>query len=461
MGNAAVVQMLRQSGHPWAQHQHGAGCGHQQTEQAPVQRSAVHDVLRTGGQPLDDTTRTEMEARLGQNFSDVRVHEDSAAKESAAQIGARAYTSGNHIVIGEGGADKHTLAHELTHVVQQRQGPVAGTDNGAGLKISDPSDRFEREAEANATRVMTGSAPLQCAPHQTAADAKENTESGTVQRAGDGSDSDTLHKWQNPEGHEEWPKFAKLMQDAGVQNFVYRRAWQLVMSGLHAQGDLNDAAETAPRGEQRKVINSNAFYGKLKELLANHMGLDAPMALWSGGIEVGQYARAKGYCPLEYTPAGAVMNALALTNTWQLKSPLWNALSEAYAMKANGPVHVFLRVYNPDTVLFQDEIPTLRNLMKLNPAIEIIWHPLYTETSDNPKDKSGWKLKEISQDLKLVDDAPYKSRDKAVRALADYLLRFHDQRGKGDPKYDQEIERPLEQMNARIEENHFYKGKKQ
>ncbi|WP_436843479.1 eCIS core domain-containing protein [Streptomyces hundungensis] len=165
-GNAAVVQMLRQAGHAWAQdqHQHGAGCGHQQTEQAShpaVQRSTVHDVLRTTGRPLDDATRTDMESRLGADFSDVRIHNDSAAKASAAEVGARAYTSGSHVVIGDGGADKHTLAHELTHVIQQRQGPVAGTDNGSGLKVSDPSDRYEREAEANAHRVMAGAPSLQ------------------------------------------------------------------------------------------------------------------------------------------------------------------------------------------------------------------------------------------------------------------------------------------------------------
>ncbi|MGW1870420.1 eCIS core domain-containing protein [Streptomyces mauvecolor] len=156
-GNAAVVQMLRQAGHAWAQpeqHQHGAGCGHQRTEQPAVQRSAVHDVLRAPGKPMDEATRSDMEARLGADFSDVRIHNDSAAKASAAEVGARAYTSGSHVVIGDGGADKHTLAHELTHVIQQRQGPVAGTDNGSGLKVSDPSDRYEREAEANATRVM-------------------------------------------------------------------------------------------------------------------------------------------------------------------------------------------------------------------------------------------------------------------------------------------------------------------
>ncbi|MBO1415164.1 DUF4157 domain-containing protein [Streptomyces sp. FH025] len=140
-GNAAVVRMLQRG----RSHQHTAG---------PVQRSAVHDVLRTAGRPLEESLRREMESRLGADFSDVRLHTGSAARDSAAEVGARAYTSGSHIVIGDGGGDKHTLAHELTHVIQQRHGPVAGTDDGSGLSISDPGDRFEREAEANALRVM-------------------------------------------------------------------------------------------------------------------------------------------------------------------------------------------------------------------------------------------------------------------------------------------------------------------
>ncbi|MFI9275603.1 DUF4157 domain-containing protein [Kitasatospora sp. NPDC052896] len=176
VGNAAVVQTLRQAGHLPEEHQHGAGCGHEQ----PVQRSAVHDVLRGGGKPLDETTRTDMESRLGADFSDVRIHDDSAARASAAEVGARAYTSGSHVVIGDGGGDKHTLAHELTHVIQQRQGPVAGTDNGGGLKVSDPSDRFEREAEANATRAMSA-APVQRSTDE-AGGRPHTPEAGVVQR---------------------------------------------------------------------------------------------------------------------------------------------------------------------------------------------------------------------------------------------------------------------------------------
>ena len=153
IGHAAVSRMLEQ-----ARHQHGAGGGRQQAAPAPAQRSAVHDVLIGSGQPLGASLKEEMEARLGADFSDVRVHTDDAARASAAGVGARAYTSGSHVVIGDGGADKHTLAHELTHVIQQRQGPVAGTDHGNGLKLSDPSDHDEKAAEVNAARAMR--APL-------------------------------------------------------------------------------------------------------------------------------------------------------------------------------------------------------------------------------------------------------------------------------------------------------------
>ena len=118
----------------------------------------IPEVLRGPGQPLAAPLREEMQARLGADFSQVRVHTDPIARASAAEVGARAYTSGSHVVIGDGGADKHTFAHELTHVIQQRLGPVAGTDHGDGLKVSDPSDRDEKAAEATAARVMR--APL-------------------------------------------------------------------------------------------------------------------------------------------------------------------------------------------------------------------------------------------------------------------------------------------------------------
>lgn len=134
-------------------------------------RSPVHDVINSGGgAPLPTETRADMESRFGQDFSDVRVHTDTAAHESAKSVNAQAYTVGSNIVFQrdtyDPGSDagRHMLAHELTHVVQQRNGPVDGTDAGGGVQVSDPSDRFEREAVAHADHVM--SAPAAAAPVQ-------------------------------------------------------------------------------------------------------------------------------------------------------------------------------------------------------------------------------------------------------------------------------------------------------
>lgn len=148
-------------------------------EEEPPARSSVHDVVTGGGgEPLDTSTRTDMEARLGADFGDVRVHTGGSAHASATEVGARAYTVGHHIVFQRDAYDtasdagRTTLAHELTHVIQQRQGPVDGTESAGGIRVSDPSDRFEQEAAANAERVMAAPAPDAQAPaHQPAAPA--------------------------------------------------------------------------------------------------------------------------------------------------------------------------------------------------------------------------------------------------------------------------------------------------
>lgn len=124
-------------------------------------RSPVHDVIGSGrGAPLAPDVRQDMEARLGADFGDVRVHTDATAHASAEAVHAHAYTVGSDVVFQRDRFDpsstegRTTLAHELTHVVQQRNGPVDGTPAAGGISVSDPSDRFEREATANAARAM-------------------------------------------------------------------------------------------------------------------------------------------------------------------------------------------------------------------------------------------------------------------------------------------------------------------
>jgi hypothetical protein len=128
--------------------------------------SPVHEVVGSGGgTPLAPDVRAEMEGRLGHDFGDVRVHTDGKAHDSAVSVNAQAYTVGSDVVFQRdkfdpGSADGRVmLAHELTHVVQQRNGPVDGTPTAGGISVSDPSDRFEREASATAERAVSAPAP--------------------------------------------------------------------------------------------------------------------------------------------------------------------------------------------------------------------------------------------------------------------------------------------------------------
>jgi hypothetical protein len=81
-----------------------------------------------GGRPIDAPVRTLMEARFGRSFENVRVHTDGTAAALARQAKARAFTVGRHLVFNSGqyrpNADqgRRLIAHELTHVLQQRGG---------------------------------------------------------------------------------------------------------------------------------------------------------------------------------------------------------------------------------------------------------------------------------------------------------------------------------------------------
>ena len=86
--------------------------------------SNVH-ALNGRGSPLPPDTRAFFEPRFGADFSNVRIHTDSHAADTAKSINARAFTVGSNIAFGSGQFDpgsqqgKQILAHELTHVVQQ------------------------------------------------------------------------------------------------------------------------------------------------------------------------------------------------------------------------------------------------------------------------------------------------------------------------------------------------------
>ena len=111
--------------------------------------------LKEVGRPLDSRLKMRMESAFREDFSEVKIHNDSEAHQKTVQLNARAFTLGNNIVFGESQYKPGTpigdalIAHELAHIIQQRNGLV----NNASQTNSDYT-QLETDADQAATGVL-------------------------------------------------------------------------------------------------------------------------------------------------------------------------------------------------------------------------------------------------------------------------------------------------------------------
>ena len=112
---------------------------------------------RGGGRALDGTVRERVAEAVDDPLTDVRVHADEHADALARSVSARAFTTGTDVFFAHGEYRPRTasgdalLAHELTHVVQQRGSPATGP-----LIVTDSGGALEAEAEAMARELADG-----------------------------------------------------------------------------------------------------------------------------------------------------------------------------------------------------------------------------------------------------------------------------------------------------------------
>ena len=112
---------------------------------------------------LPPTVRRRLESLLGADLSSVRIR----VSHRAAVAGAQAYTRGETIVFAPGHYDPHSregfarLAHEMTHVIQQREGRTPAHRRGLFVDAE-----LEAEADANARRATAS--PYRWAPRKPA-----------------------------------------------------------------------------------------------------------------------------------------------------------------------------------------------------------------------------------------------------------------------------------------------------
>ena len=141
-------------------------CSHCEEEEKTVNRKEVGDEAMassatekyldslSGGRALGARERSFFEPAIGYDFSNVKLHTDSRANESAKNINALAYTHGNNIVFANNQYQPGTetgnklLAHELTHVVQQ-SGNVSPKIQRQPEKEKEPSSDIAKAFKRN------------------------------------------------------------------------------------------------------------------------------------------------------------------------------------------------------------------------------------------------------------------------------------------------------------------------
>jgi hypothetical protein len=127
--------------------------------EVPRRVQAGIEERRGGGASLDAGVRERLAPGLGDPLSDVRVHTDTGAGTLARAVSARAFATGRDVFFAHGEYRPGTtdgdrlLAHELAHVVQQRGAPASGV-----MRLSQPGDAHEREADTMAATAMTAAA---------------------------------------------------------------------------------------------------------------------------------------------------------------------------------------------------------------------------------------------------------------------------------------------------------------
>lgn len=111
----------------------------------PAHGSKAHLLDKSPGRPLPEATRLRMESSFGADFRAVRLHTDDGAAQLSRALHAQAFTLGTDIFFArakfapDSTAGGRLLAHELTHVVQQRRRDVApGTVQRAHADVKQP-----------------------------------------------------------------------------------------------------------------------------------------------------------------------------------------------------------------------------------------------------------------------------------------------------------------------------------
>lgn len=198
-----------------------------------------------------------------------------------------------------------------------------------------------------------------------------------------------------------------------------RGVWNELIEGYRIQLDrANSAMTKSTNREYLDTVNHNSCFLNAVKIITRDGGVTVPtnekLALWSGGYGLSVAIRDMGFCTLEKTPFGNILDNLWITWEWKREGGLWNILSAAFVGKyeQGREVHIYFRTVDEMSVLYEQELPMLMD----GPERQIVFHPIYNQ--GNVISEVGWikaEKRAISIDLK-PDNCVFKYLSRDLRS---------------------------------------------
>lgn len=190
--------------------------------------------------------------------------------------------------------------------------------------------------------------------------------------------------------HPFYSEFKKRIQampanpgEAPISDNLAEALWKQLLQAYKVQGERvpvirNDKKITTITAYLAAINDNDGFREWVCQVCAlRRNAVKVPegkeLALWTGGYIVSKVAQDLGFCTLETTLLGAILNELPVTPDWDQEEALWNILSGEFVSQYQGTVHIYFRNVDEFCVLFQQEIPALKSKEK---PVHVVWHPL-------------------------------------------------------------------------------------
>ncbi len=227
-----------------------------------------------GGNALPSDVRGQMESNFDTDFEDVRVHTNGEASQLSRSLGAAAFTTDNDIFFREGhynpqsGDGQKLLAHELTHVVQQRG---ASGPQRKSMTVNEPDDPYEKEADSVAEQVVgkenvptpVASAPEGEGDKSTAVDKTEENPADLINEAVADPQAANETAEEKLKKQEQQPPEEQLADEDVTEEDKERKAREAKQTAQDGQREAKDKAKT--EGEEEGQKEEEKQKEKLKE----------------------------------------------------------------------------------------------------------------------------------------------------------------------------------------------------